>query len=34
MIAVLAKSGCRIEKRVASGVYEVTMWFEPESAPD
>jgi acyl-CoA hydrolase/GNAT superfamily N-acetyltransferase len=29
MIAVLAKSGCRIEKRVASGVYEVIMWFEP-----
>jgi acyl-CoA hydrolase/RimJ/RimL family protein N-acetyltransferase len=35
MLAVLAKSGCRIEKRVASGVYEVTMWFEPitEAAP-
>ncbi len=29
MLAVLAKSGCRIEKRVVSGVYEVTMWFEP-----
>jgi len=29
MLAVLAKSGCRIETRVASGVSEVTMWFEP-----
>ncbi len=29
MLAVLARSGCRIETRVAAGVSEITMWFEP-----